>query len=417
MHVRAYALQRAVVMKANRDLRRAALAMTMSLLMGVGFAACSSPDDPEPRPPVGPSPDGLIGNVPVESSALDSIAALSFAFEEADGTVAYEPFCTATLIGPQAFLTAKHCVDVLYLGGESFVVAIGPDPRAPRRVLRVVDSKRAPGDSGGFVRRGRDVGVVYVAEQVSDLEPVEIASLEARALGSQFATVGYGVLANDYSLGDRRAGAVDLRALEGRLFELVFGSYGAFRDWIDSGGIAGPLPARGRALGGGGDPGADPGADPGSAPPGSDPELEGALRDLYDETRLLDGYEGWLGAAPGNTQPCYGDSGGPLVRAEDGRLRVYGVVSGGLSSRDLVCDYGGVYAIFGPEVRAFLDTSKQWVDPCGGVSQAGVCEGAVAKRCTRPFVEGPRRLTETSCALLGQRCGRGSDGAAACVDP
>ncbi len=94
----------------------------------------------------------------------------------------------------------------------------------------------------------------------------------------------------------------------------------------------------------------------------------------------------------------------------------YGVISGGLGSTSLICDYGGVHAVFGPDVKAFLDKAKKWVDPCKGASVAGTCSGKVASRCTSPL-EGPRRLVKFNCASLGQVCAIQPDGTAGCSDP
>ena len=91
-------------------------------------------------------------------------------------------------------------------------------------------------------------------------------------------------------------------------------------------------------------------------------------------------------------------------------------MSGGIYSRDLVCDFGAVYASFGPETVAFLEAARNWVDPCGGVTAKGSCDGDNATRCTT-LAEGKRRLTVTDCSLFGQTCAVASDGTATCADP
>jgi hypothetical protein len=92
------------------------------------------------------------------------------------------------------------------------------------------------------------------------------------------------------------------------------------------------------------------------------------------------------------------------------------VISGGIGSSQLICDYGGVDSVFGPEVMTFLTAAQKWVDPCKGVSVSGVCSGTTAKRCTSPS-EGQRRLVKFNCGSLGQVCGIQPDGTAGCSDP
>jgi hypothetical protein len=140
------------------------------------------------------------------------------------------------------------------------------------------------------------------------------------------------------------------------------------------------------------------------------------LRELYDTTVLLDGYEAYVGNAAGNAQPCFGDSGGPLARMVNGELTAFGVTSGGIDSPQLICDYGAVYATFGPDVATFIKTALTWKDPCAGVSRLGICQRNTSQRCSYAN-EGKRRLLVVECALLGQTCVIASDGEALCAYP
>jgi hypothetical protein len=359
-------------------------------------------------------------DVSANSNTLNAVGTLGILYEYTDWMTgepitAYSPFCSASLISNSTVLTAKHCVAGLRnipseLGTIYF--GIGPDGNNPARTVEVVDLNAAPGRTGGVVGMGRDVGVVYLAEPVNDIAPLELGSLEDRDVGTRFAAIGYGIQDNTGKAGTRKAGSVTVRARQGKLFELIFGSFEGFKQYFETGGDFGFLAELPGQL----DTPAQP---PPPPPPGGGAEPAGAddyLRWIYDTTLLLDGYEGWVGDAPGDVQPCYGDSGSPLIKKVDGRLQVYGVVSGGFSSRSSICDFGAVYATFGPETRAFLDQAKGWVDPCGSVSRAGTCNGDVAARCTS-LVEGQRRVTSTDCGLLAQTCGQDEQGAAACVDP
>ena len=109
------------------------------------------------------------------------------------------------------------------------------------------------------------------------------------------------------------------------------------------------------------------------------------------------------GGAPGDAQPCFGDSGSSLIRRQNGQFVSFGVVSGGIGSRESICDFGTVYATFGVGVLEFLKTARQWVDPCGDVDSHGTCDGNTALRCTS-LVEGRRRPVSFDCGSLEMTC-------------
>src|SRR5690606_6073775 len=120
-------------------------------------------------------------------------------------------------------------------------------------------------------------------------------------------------------------------------------------------------------------------------------------------------YEAFLGNAEGDAQPCLGDSGGPLFTRDGDDFVVHGVVSWGLAIRSLLadpvdgessaCQFGGVYATFGPAVRRMLALDLGLLegdDPteaCAVAPELDHCDGDVALRCVRPN-EGAPRVTE-----------------------
>jgi V8-like Glu-specific endopeptidase len=447
-------------MKMGRDLRylrAGALTAGASLVASACALSTDSGQEPEAT-----TEAPIIAGVPANGAKLNAIGSIGNLYVDPETQESfYQPFCSGSLIGAQTVLTAKHCIRFFasdYQSGLKTVFAIGPDASAPSRLIEVVEVRGAPGDVGGFVDQGHDVGVMYLAEKPTELTPLKLATLKPKDLGKPFIEIGYGVRDNTYAYGTRRAGNATLRATSGRIFEIIFGSFERFKSWAETGSpgsealfVTGPvaphafLPlarslyaslgpadvneagAGGIANGGGG--GTASGGSPGAAGEvsvggevsiggeggGFDPDAY--LRSIYDNTLLDEGYEALFGGAKGDAQACYGDSGSPIVRSDaNGNLLAYGVISGGIGSSQLVCDYGGVDALFGPDVMPFLQTAKRWVDPCKGATVEGKCSGKSAVRCTSPL-EGPRRLVKFNCGSLGQVCALQPDGTAGCSDP
>jgi hypothetical protein len=391
----------------------------------------------------------IIGGFPARSSRFDAIGALGFRIGAPPGASAedplaqqrhrayvnpyhaaqagdtYFPYCSSTLIAPNAVLTAEHCVTPLY-GDEEFL--IGFDGTQPARSVPIVGAMVENSLSGGFVGLGSDVAVAFLAEEITDIEPIAWGSLVAGDVGSQFVGFGYGVRNNDMDAGQRYLGGLNLRGIGGNHADNLFGGYDGFVEHYPELGF--PYP----------------------------PE------DVYPLFALLDEHEASFGHAPGNAQDCFGDSGGPFVRLVGEELTTYGVVSGGVGSLELVCDWGGVASVFGPVAANFINRSLAcpmvpdhgrcsgsavircappaeggWtpvetdcsllglvcgqddagelgcvVDPCEGIPDGGMCAGEVAIRCSGPG-EGPRRVIETDCAVLGASCGSDTAGQLTCI--
>ncbi|HYQ02537.1 MAG TPA: trypsin-like serine protease [Polyangiaceae bacterium] len=377
----------------------------------------------EPAPIAHQIDEPLIAGVPANGARLNAIGSVGVAFSNSVGETQYEAYCSASLIGKQTVLTAKHCVQFFsrdYAAGLKTVFAVGPDASAPVKLLEVVAVEGAPGDEGGFAGHGRDVGVMYLGERASELTPLEIGGLRAQDLDKKFIEIGYGTRDNTGAHGTRRAGNVTLRATQGRIPEIIFGTFERFKAWYETGSpntnalfATGPvapvafLPIA-RSLREQVDP--TPGNESGD-------DLDAYLHYLYENLVLSEGDEAIFGGTLGDAQSCYGDSGAPILRVDaKGSFIAYGVVSAGVGSNQLVCDYGGIDAVFGPEVQTFLASAQKWVDPCKGVSVGGKCNGKTVQRCTSPF-EGPRRLVKFNCGSLGQVCAVQPDGSAGCTDP
>jgi hypothetical protein len=345
--------------------------------------------------------------------------------------------CSAALLTPESVLTAKHCADAIsmaYSFGAKVAYAVGPDSRYPRQMVEVVAFETAPGDEGGFVGYGRDVAVLHL-DRALDAPTVDVAGLSDEDLGSAFAAIGFGVQDNGGSYGTRRVGKQSLRGREGKIFEVMFGSFERFLDWFLTGNVSPatfptttrpspppPMPVDGGGTGGtggggggeGGSGGGGMGGQGGSGPEAGVPPDDSLppwiieyARMIYETFVLEKDYEVVTGGTPGEAQPCFGDSGSSLIRKVGDRFVSYGVVSGGIGSRDLICDMGTVYATFGPDTLAFIERAKQWQDPCGDLGTDGYCDENVARRCTN-VAEGRRRMVEFDCGLLGMTCNTNS---------
>ncbi|MCG8425138.1 MAG: trypsin-like serine protease [Proteobacteria bacterium] len=400
------------------------LTLLAPLALSVGWA-CSDNEGSD-KEAIGQNGEEVIGGFPARSDRFNAIGAL--ALPEGD---AYSFFCSGTLIAPNAVLTAEHCVGGLQ-GNEVFL--IGFDSGNPTRAVPIIGQMSETSLSGGFVGLGADVAVAFLGEPIEDIEPVKVGILAEEDIGSQFVVMGYGVRDNTEKAGQRYLGATNLRGIGGNHAENIWGSYEGFLEHFH--------------------------------------ELDDRFvhpdgpEETYKSFALLDGYDVSFGHAAGNAGSCYGDSGGPMLRIKDGQMTIYAVVSGGVGTKSLICDWGGVYTAFGPVVQEFikrslacpmipeegtcnglntavrcatpdeggyrpLETDCSLVglvcakdsageigcttDPCEGLPAEGICEGDVAIRCSKPH-EGIRDRFETDCSILEVACGANAAGEAACVD-
>lgn len=371
----------------NRHLGVAACALALAL------AACSGSAGEDPS--LASRQENIIGGIVADSPALDHTGALGY-FDPFEGS--FYHFCTATLIGPQTVVTAKHCVDLLpSLEAERVQAyfATGADVSAPKLIVPIVAAATAPGDLGGFVRYGRDAAVVFL-DEAPPIQAAAPARFDASLVGTAMISAGYGVHGASGVIDERRRiGRETVMATEGLTLEHIFGSFENFVEWVFTGGFTD--------------------ADY-IATLEDDPSFEEflpELRNVYDVEVLFEGHEAVTGGAPLDTQSCNGDSGGPLMRiGANGEWLTYGVVSGGFPSNRMFCDYGTVFATFGPSTFAFLEEHVSWQDPCGDVGESGVCDGSRLLRCESSIVGNTRRLATTDCAAQGEPCATSEAGAA-----
>jgi trypsin len=377
--------------------RRVVSGSGSSLLIGASFSVLAACSDP-PALELGQRQLDIIRGVPAASADLDHTGALLYHVRSsgAEGIL-----CSATLIGPETLVTAKHCVAPLVAFervGIDVSWARGPDFNTPLELVPIAAFARSPIETGGAFGYGSDVAIIHLERPVA-VTPAVVKPFTAELLGQSFITLGYGISTPDGVVdGLRRSGSETVTAVHGNIYEALFGDFETFVEWWVTGLTSDAdfleLIAQ----------------NPGSV------DL-GALSTEYASWVLLDQHEAVAGTKPGDTQSCTGDSGGPLATiGADGRFETYAVVSGGASSARSVCDFGQVFATFGPVTFPFVEAAAGWTDPCADVDARGDCDGNVARRCETSFANAVRRLVERDCGALGQRCVMAATGAE-CGEP
>lgn len=374
-----------------------ALGVGAALVWGAG--ACTFASDPvSPPDDIGVSSQSIIAGFSADSPEFDAVGGMGLLFDDGSGTQFFDLFCSGALIDEDTVLTAKHCVESVRgssLGsGVTLVFTLGPDAVNPTRWVEVLDMDVAPGDVGGFTDEGNDLGVLQLAQPVSDVVPMTPVLLSESALGETFFAIGFGVRDNNFSLGLRRMGELVLKTMTGSAFGALLGGFESFFEWYT--GLDFPAVCR------------DPEAIDSEAC-----ALARQMLEIYDSVPLEQTSQMVL---DGDAQPCFADSGSPLSGLnEEGGYNVYGVTIGGIGSDEQVCDFGAVYQGFSPELMGFVQASQAWVDPCAEVAQGGTCEGTIARRCTS-LQEGRRKVIQVDCAIAGLTCQQQDNGHVGCGD-
>jgi V8-like Glu-specific endopeptidase len=377
------------------------LLLRFAPLSAVTFAALSAACVAPPAEETESSEDALVGAVPARAKRYAPIGVIQ-GIRPSDQRLVN--LCTGTLIGPHTVLAAAHCVQAVK-GVDNFrsgtiLFSLGYDSAHPERTIRVVSGKVAPLTDGGATNRGSDVGVLQLATDIDDVEPLvaSATALGAADLGKRLPTVGYGMQKHSHTLFDlltRRAGAMTINALEGHPFHSVFESSDELADYL--------IAKEG-------------------VPEAARPAITSVYGPYFNDPakHLITGYEVYVGLGPNDAQTCRMDSGGPLLRLNEGKLEVVGVASRSFavidnaSHTNIPCTLGSVYALVAPtDVQGMITAAL--ADTCRGVPEAGHCSGKTAMRCTSDG-EGPKRVTLMECGDLGLGCGVDEDGAVGCVD-
>lgn len=390
--------------------RQRLLSLTACWLTATTAGCATSTVEPSPSERIAATQVALIAGFPADSPEFNAIGSIGVA-----GLTPTQPprsICTGTLIAPDLVLTAKHCTRVK----SPLSFGIGPAANSLQRVVPVIAIERAPDVEGGYPPGvSNDVAVLHLAEPITDVEPLAWKQLTDADVGSEFTAIGYGQRDTTGASGVRTMGRTELIARRGRGFELVFGTFDAFFKWFLESSKRDGLTCRqveAREKGQQMSVLAPLPTDDGEC----SPEYLQLLHERYDTFLLETSGQVLVGAGMGEGQTCFGDSGGPLLKAgPDGALSVYGVVSWGFDSADLPCDYGGFYTALDGAKADVIAAAPDWVDPCGTIDADGVCNGAVATRCTTGS-EGTRRLVELDCSGFGLACQPRKDGHVGCGD-
>jgi secreted trypsin-like serine protease len=289
----------------------------------LALAACATSGEHTPMELGAACPQALIEGSEAPDPSLAAIGTLGVL----DPAGNFHATCTATLIGHDRVLTAKHCTLQTLGAGDAELLhfALGPDASRPERIIPVTQITRAPLNSGGVSELGSDVALLQLAFAVPEVVPMQISALAGSDLvGLEVTVYGYGFNLEGCDASAtfaplRRRGMQEVAAIHGNVFDLIYGGFSAYlHDALRF-------------------------------------KDETSARQRYEHGYLNEGYEIWLEPGPDHSQVCFGDSGGPVLVGDGVAAELIGITSWTWPSSTRLCDHGAVVAVFGPQVRALLE--------------------------------------------------------------
>lgn len=309
-----------------------------SFVFGVGLCgalagACSA-GAPSAGEPSSTTADPIVYGTPTNDPALGAVGAMIYKWTKYGVTNTFT--CSGTLIAPQVFLTARHCIEETYaqfltIPALNNFVTFGASATRPEQKVKIKAFLTAPrGPTPGLLGDGgRDVAVVYLDQAPKGIVPAKLGHFDASMLGTQFRLAGYG-WTDHYTVGSKNVGPATARALSGDWYPLLFNNdYAAFDDWYwNDASLATPSAAEEHAW-------------------------------WYDHLYMLEpGFELLIGGLAGDSVSCYGDSGGPMFRGTTAQdLTVYGVSFAAEGSFETVCAKGSAYVVLNDTILAFIQSA------------------------------------------------------------
>jgi hypothetical protein len=275
--------------------------------------------------------DALLYGKEADDKTFPAVGALVYYLPEIG---VLDVFCSGTLVGGKAVVTARHCtpsIDNAFAFGVLPAIAFGPNAFEPTQVVPItsyVAAPAGPGPSNGLLLDGgRDVAVAYLESKPDHIKPVKLGLFDGpRMLGKKLTAAGYGVYDPAYLYGEKFSGTVTARALSGKWYKLLFdGNYKAYHDWYFT--------------------------DSPAAIPSED-----EAKQWWDLYKLETNYELLAGGLPGDALGCFGDSGGPLFSTSHGcDPTLVGVSFAVEASKANVCMGGGGYLVFNRKMLDFVE--------------------------------------------------------------
>jgi hypothetical protein len=308
------------------------LVRDLSLLSALALVACSQGEQVVAQR-FGSNDQAIIGGAPADATKYAAVGALVYSFPDFG---VLDVFCTGTLVGTKAIVTARHCtpsIDLALEGGLVPAIAFGPDAFNPTQLVPItgyVNAPPSPEGKGLLLDGGRDVAVAYLASAPDGIKPVKLGRFEDDQLGKRFQIAGYGWNNADAFYGQLFSGNVSARALKGRWYELLFdGDYDAYLEWYFS-----------------------------DSPAAAGSEAE--AKEWWKIYKLENKFELLAGGLPGDALGCFGDSGGPLLRGNKAKdLTTYGVSFATEASISRGCDLGGAYLVFNKKMLDFVEDAVE----------------------------------------------------------